>query len=152
MYDERPDEFEREFVRTCEWLDAIMGPRRSLADRREHEAPTEGCCSIEDMARAKQQARDNRVMEMAWNAPPKLMQAMVTRHPWLGENLAITAVVGVPASTVWRPVTRPRAPRRVARRSRARAAARRGATRAGPDDEPDPDPPGPRAARVGGAT
>ena len=133
--------------------DAIRGPRRSLADRHGREVPTEDCCTIEDMAAAKEQAPDRRVMEMAWHAPPKLRQAMVNRHPWLAENLAITAVVGVPASAVRRPVARARAPRCVPRRSRARAAARRGATRAGPDDDPDPDPRArAEAVHVGGAS
>lgn len=142
------DEAEESFD-WAELYSALRGPRTSLAEDRT--ISPEGRCSIEDMADAQCGSRDPGLVQVVIGSPPRLQRALLDRHKWARENLAITATVGVHATIHGRSLTTARAPRRSRARCRARSAARRGSTRAGPDPDPDPDSPEPHPSAIGGS-
>ena len=91
--------------------------------------------------------------DLAWraaDAPLRLRDVMLHRHPWLREVFPPLPPPPIGHCSGLRPS---RAPRRTCTRSRARRAARRGLTRAGPDDDDpdDSDGPPPRLSDGGAA-
>ena len=143
---------DKESLYWAELVSALRGPRKSLADDRT--ISPEGRCSIEGIAAARRVSRDPSLILTVIESPPRLQRALLDRHKWARENLAITATVGVYVTIHGRYLLSARAPRRSRTRCRARSAARRGSTRAGPDDDPDPEPPGeapPHLTASGGA-
>ena len=132
---------DEEFFHFVELHRALRGPRKSLAEDRT--ISPEGRCSIEDIDSARRVSRYlSPAIRTVIESPPRLQRALLDRHKWARENLAISAIVGVYATIHGRSLQSAREPRRSRPRCRApRSAARRGSTRAGPDDDPDPEPP-----------